>query len=80
MEQASFRDFLDLFMFTANNKKGFGKYNLAKAGGGFRNFYKGLLFSLLLLFSLPSSDDFSHFLLGLTKSAGSKAYLLLPWS
>jgi len=29
---ASFRDFLDLFMFTANNKKGFGKYYLAKAG------------------------------------------------
>lgn len=43
-------------------KRAFGKYNLAKAGGGFRNFYKGLLFSLLLLFSLPSSDDFSHFL------------------
>ena len=69
---ASSRDFLDLFMFPANNKKGFGNYNLAKAGEDLEIFMKGF-FSYCFCFSPFHRAMTSAIFSGLTKSAGSKS-------
>ena len=57
------RDFHPVeFAHAERTQKGLWQLQPCQSRGGFRNFYEGFLFLLFLLFSLPSSDDFSHFL------------------